>query len=104
MTKSVRTTWDLPTKRESGRDLDPATLAGVDVGFSADDGANFVSLAPVAPADIQESFIPDLVDGDYIIRLEVRDLEGAVGVAVDTGFFIDTSAPGVVQNVVVVLE
>lgn len=103
MTQTATITWDLPTTRESGADLDPSTLAGVDVSLSADLGVNFVLLDTVTPAELQESIIPDLVDGDYIVRLAVRDLNGLVSVDVDTPFLIDTSAPSGVTNVAVAL-
>ena len=103
MTQTATVTWDLPTTRESGNPLDPATLAGTDVYLSADAGANFTLLNTVDPVDPQTLIIPDLVDGDYIVRLEVRDLDGRVSVAVDTPFLIDLSAPSGVTNVAVVL-
>lgn len=103
MTQTATVTWDLPTTRVSGNPLDPATLVGVDVYLSADLGANFTLLNTVAPVDPQMLVVPDLVDGDYIVRLEVRDLDGQVSVAVDTSFLIDLSAPDGVTNVVVSL-
>jgi hypothetical protein len=104
MTKSAVVTWVLPTNRTSGRPLDLNEVAGVDVWFSADLGANFVILGTVPPGNPQTRAIPDLVDGDYIVRLVVRMI-GTLGVSlpVDTPFFIDTSAPRVVTAVNVTL-
>jgi hypothetical protein len=97
-------TWGLPTTRDNGSAQDPAGLDYVDVSFSADLGANFVGLSNVPATDPQTVTIPDLVDGDYVIRLQVFDKGGKAGAAVDTSFLIDTSVPGVVTNVVVDLQ
>lgn len=99
--KTVQITWDLPTTRESGNPLDVLEIAGVDISLSADLGANFVLLGTVLPPDVQERIIPDLVDGDYIIRLVVRTVGGEESSGVDVDVLIDTSAPLNVANVVV---
>ena len=101
MTTNVNVAWDLPTTRESGNALDPALIAGVDVSLSADAGANFVLTDTVLPTAVQEVLYPDLVDGDYVVRLVVRLTTGQVSVAVDTPVTLDTSAPSGVANVVV---
>jgi len=103
--KSARISWDLPTTRSNGEAQDPALLDYVEVGFSADLGQTFTTfgqiLASVSP---QETVIPDLVDGDYVVRLQVFDVDGLESALVDTAFNIDTSVPGAVTNVVVTLE
>ena len=101
MTQTANISWDLPTTRNNGQPQDPAQLDFVTVDFSADLGANFVTLGQVPATDPQVLVIPDLVDGDYIVRLTVTDLQGKSGQSVDTPFLIDTSAPGIVTNVVV---
>lgn len=103
MTQSALITWDLPTTRSNGNAQDPALLVQVNVGFSADLGANFTVFPPVDAQGVQELLIPDLVDGEYIVRLSVSDGNG-VGADVDTSFVIDTSLPGTVTNVVVALS
>jgi len=101
MTQTATVTWNLPTTRSNGAAQDPAELDAVVVSFSADLGANFVELDTVFATDPQTISVPDLVDGDYIVRLVVRDLDLKVGAPVDTPFVIDTSLPGTVTNVVV---
>ena len=96
MTMSAIVTWTLPTLRKSGRPIDLTKVAGIDVWFTAEtipDPA-FVILGTVATDVEQSRTIPDLVDGDYIVRLVVRMIgAGGVSAPVDTPFFIDTSAP-----------
>jgi len=99
MTTTVNVTWDLPTTRTSGRPLDPALLAGVDVSLSADGGVNFVLTDTILPADVQAVSFPDLVDGDYAIRLVVRLTDGLESAGVDTPIVLDTAAPEDVANI-----
>lgn len=103
MTQTANITWTLPTTRSNGSPQDPALLDAVVLSFSADLGANFVTLDTVLATDPQTLAIPDLVDGDYIVRLVVRDSQLRVGAPVDTAFLIDTSLPGAVTDVVVEL-
>ncbi len=99
MTTTVTVTWDLPTERVSGNPLDPAEIAGVDVSLSADGGVNFTLTDTVIPADPQTVTYPDLVDGDYAVRLVVRLTGGEQSAGVDTPFQLDTSAPNDVANI-----
>jgi len=99
MTTTVTATWDLPTTRTSGNALDPADIAGVDVSLSADGGVNFTLTDTVLPAAAQTVVYPDLVDGDYAIRLVVRLVDGVQSAGVDTPFQLDTSAPNEVANI-----
>ena len=101
MTTNVNVTWNLPTTRVSGNPLDVALIAGVDVSLSADGGTNFVLTDTVLPTVTQEVLYPDLVDGDYVIRLVVRLTTGQMSANVDTPVSLDTSAPMGVTNVVV---
>lgn len=101
MVKTAVVTWQLPTSRESGGPLDIADIQHVEVSLSADLGVNFSILGNVTPLAAQERTIPDLVDGDYVVRLVVVDVNGLRSANVDTSFLIDTSAPGTVTNVVV---
>jgi hypothetical protein len=99
MTTTVNVSWDLPTARTSGNPLDPALIAAVDVSLSADAGANFVLTDTVVPANPQNVTYPDLVDGDYVIRLVVRLTTGQASSGLDTPLQLDTSAPENVANV-----
>ena len=100
MAKTINITWDLPTERASGKPLDPSELIGVEVSLNA--GAGF-ALATTVPADETQAWVfPDMVDGDYTIRLVVKGTTGD-SAPVDTDVEVDTSAPGTVQNVQVSL-
>lgn len=99
MTTTVNVSWDLPTTRTSGNPLDPALIAGVDVSLSADGGLNFTLTDTVLPTAAQEVTYPDLVDGDYAVRLVVRLTTGQASAGVDTPFQLDTSAPADVANI-----
>ena len=102
--KTARITWNLPTVRASGGPLTVQELSGVRVEFSADQGANFVELITIPATDPQEHLIPDLEDGTWMVRLTVIDTDTQESLPVDTPFTIDSSAPGVVTNVVVQLS
>lgn len=104
MTKTAVLSWDLPTTRGSGRAISPADIAGVDIEFSANGGADFVDMTRVTPGASQDWTVPDLVDGDYAFRLTVELVDGARSNGVTETFFIDTSAPGEVTNVQVNLS
>lgn len=99
MTTTVNVSWELPTTRTSGNPLDPALIAAVDVSLSADGGLNFTPTDTVLPTATQTVTYPDLVDGDYAVRLVVRLTTGQVSAGVDTPFQLDTSAPADVANV-----
>lgn len=101
MTTTVNITWDLPSTRTSGNALDPTDIAGVDVSLSADGGANFTLTDTILPSDTQAVTYPDLVDGDYSIRLVVRLVAGQVSTGIDTPFILDTSDPENVANITI---
>ena len=98
MTKTINISWDLPTTRVSGNPLDPSDILGVKVSLGA--GAGFAFAGSVLPTDPQQWIFPDMVDGDYTIRLEVTTALGD-SVPVDTAVSIDDSLAGPVTNVVV---
>ncbi len=100
MVRTLTVTWDLPTTRTSGNPLDPSEISGVDVSFSAD-GTNFTGLGLNTGGSVT---IPDLIDGDWVVRLTVVDTEGRRSADVDVPVLIDTSAPGTVTNVNVTLS
>ena len=104
MTTNVTVSWTLPTTRVSGNPIDPNNLAGVDVSLSADGGVNFALTDTIIPTDPQEVFFPDLVDGDYAVRLVVRLVSGQASAGVDTPFTLDTSVPNDVTDVTITLS
>jgi hypothetical protein len=98
MAKTINVSWVLPTTRVSGNPLDPADINGVEVHL--DGGAGFVLATTVPPGDAQSWSFPDMVDGDYVIRLIVTSLFGD-SVPVDTPVVIDDSGPNPVTDVVI---
>lgn len=103
MTKTANITWSLPTTRSNGK---PQVLAELDytvVSFSVNGGLDYAQLDQVAAVATQGVTIPDLVDGDYGVRLRVYDDAGKFGADVDTLFVIDTSVPGAVTDVQITL-
>ena len=106
MTQSAIITYVLPTTRSNGKPQDPAGLNYVAISLSADLGVNFTPLPSIVVGnpDGPTRTIPDLVDGDYVVRLIVVDNELKTGAPIDTPFVIDTSLPGTVTNVVVDLQ
>ena len=102
MTRTVVVTWDLPTETKNGNPLDPSEVAGVEVSLSA--GGSFAVAGTVNPADPQTWTFPDLVDGNYVIRLVVLGSGVPDSGAVDTPVLVDSSGPGEVTNVQVTLS
>ena len=102
--KTAVVTWELPTTRVSGGPITLNEIAGVAVSLSADGGANFATLSNVLVPNPMTITIPDLVDGDYIVRLVVVAKGGTRSANSETPFTVitaDNSPPGTVQNVVV---
>lgn len=102
--QTARVTWELPTEKDNGRPLDLDDIDRVEVLLSANQGQDFSALDPVRPEDEQVSTIPDLEDGDWVVRLVVFDTRQRSGDNVDTPFTIDTAPPGTVKNVNVELS
>lgn len=99
MVRTVTLTWDLPTQTKNGNPLDPNELAGVEVYLSA--GGSFALAGTVGTADAQTWTFPDLVDGDYVVRLVSMGSGVPDGPNVDTPVQVDSSGPAGVQNVVI---
>ena len=99
MARTVTVTWDLPTETKNGNALDPAELAGVQVLLSA--GGSFASAGTVTPGDTQTWTFPDLVDGNYVVRLVALGAGVPNGPEVDTPVVVDSSGPAGVQNVAI---
>jgi hypothetical protein len=106
MAKNVTITWDLPTQREGGGDLQPEELDYVQVNMSADMGANYTELARVPAADPQSVFIPDLEIGSWQFQFRVMDRLGQFDRTphIEAVVVIDDSPPNSVSNVTVTQE
>lgn len=104
MSGTATITWSLPEEDEDGHPFPVDKVAFTLVALSADGGANFGVLDPVPGSAEPVTIIPDLEDGDWVVRLSVRGTNGRVGAHVDTLFTIDSSIPGAVQNVVVEVD
>lgn len=100
MTKTITISWDLPTTRESGNPLELSDIIGVEVSINA--GAGFAPASMVIPTDPQVWVYPDMVDGDYTVRLVVVGIDGN-STPVDTSVRVDTSNPSQPTNVQVSL-
>jgi hypothetical protein len=72
---NVRLNWSLPTTRESGKPLNPADIAGVEIAVSADAGQNYVVSDVVTPATL-ETLFTDMEPGTWMFRGVVVDVAG----------------------------
>ena len=92
---NVRLKWTLPTTRASGKPLNPADIAGVELAVSADGGASFTVSDPlVAPTKLETQFL-DMDIGTWVFRGVVIDKAGkrSAGKTV-TVVVPDTTPPG----------
>jgi hypothetical protein len=72
MSKSVKLTWTLPTQRVGGQALPASAIGSVEVAISADQGANYVSLASLPPT-ATEFTQTELEGGTYFFQVTVVD-------------------------------
>lgn len=103
MAKNATVHWVLPIVRGSGKLLDPADIAGVEVSLAIAGAPS--SVLSMVPPDTLELLVPDLEIGDWIFTLVCVDTAGASGAAHDEPFTVpDETPPGVVTGVNVVLS
>ena len=96
MAQSVNVSWVLPTTRESGKPLDPAQIAGVELSLSAD-GVNFTAYDTFAK-EVLATVIPDLDIGEWFVQGVVIDTTGKRSKpTVKSIVVLDESAPGVLE-------
>jgi hypothetical protein len=79
--KTATLVWVDPTARVNGVAETAADIAFIDVQMSADQGANFISLAHVV-AGIQKFVQTELEVGTYIFKLLVNTTDGLVSAGV----------------------
>jgi hypothetical protein len=93
MARNVNVSWVLPTTRVSGRPLDPADIADVQLSLSAD-GVNWSPYDAFLP-DVLSTVIPELEVGEWFVQGVVRDTNNRVSSPVVASVVVpDESAPG----------
>jgi hypothetical protein len=99
MAKSVNVSWVLPTTRESGKPLNPADIAGVQLSISADN-ANWTVYDTFTP-DVLTTVIPELDLGEWFVAGVVKDTAGRSSKAVVSSIVVpDETAPGNLASLV----
>ena len=93
MARTVNVSWVLPTTRESGKPLDPAQIAGVELALSVDN-VNFSIYNSFTP-DVHQTAIPELEIGEWFVRGVVVDTAGKRSKPVVKSIVVpDDTAPG----------
>lgn len=97
MARNVTVTWVLPTVRESGKPLDIADIAAVELAISVDN-ATWSPYDEFAN-DVTETVVPELDAGDWYFRGVVRDTNGRFSQPVyGTVQIPDETAPGALSS------
>lgn len=96
MARNVNVSWVLPTTRESGKPLNPADIAGVELSLSADN-VNW-SLYNTFPREVANTVIPELDIGEWFVQGVVVDTAGKRSKPVVKSIVVpDETAPGVLE-------
>jgi hypothetical protein len=74
MARDVDVSWGLPTTRKSGRPLDPADVAAVELSLSSDN-VNW-SAYDSFPKEVLATVIPELDIGEWFVQGVVLDTNG----------------------------
>jgi len=102
MAQNLNVSWVLPTVRESGKPLNPADIAGVELSISADN-TNWSVYNTFAPT-VLTTVIPELESGAWWVRGVVKDTAGRVSKpVVSTITLPDTTAPGALASLTLAL-
>ena len=105
MAKNITITWDLPVTRTGGAALPIEEIESVRPEISADSGASWTPMAPVAPTDSQQVFVPDAEIGEWQFRFRVIDTLGQPSAWWEEIVqVIDDSPPNTITNVQVTLD
>lgn len=100
MARNVNVSWVLPTTRESGKPLNPADVAGVELSISADLGANW-SVYDTFPPSVLTTVLPELEIGEWQVKGVVKDTAGKVSKPVVASIVVpDDTAPGNLTSLV----
>jgi len=93
MARNVNVAWVLPTTRDSGKPLNPADIAGVELSISVD-GATWSPYDTFLPA-VTETVVPEMDIGEWFFRGVVRDTNGrASSPVIDSIVIPDETPPG----------
>lgn len=96
MARSVNVSWVLPTTRDSGKPLDPAQIASVELSLSADN-VNWSAYDTFAPA-VLATVIPELDIGEWFVQGVVVDSAGKRSKPKVASIVVpDDSAPGALE-------
>lgn len=96
MARSVNVSWVLPTTRESGKPLNPADVAGVELSLSTD-GTTFSLYDTFVPA-VLATVVPELEVGEWFVQGVVVDTAGKRSKPVVKSIVVpDESAPGALE-------
>lgn len=93
MARNVNVNWEYPTTRESGKPLDPADIAGLELSISVDNATwsvfdNFVH--PVTGTQVTELEI-----GEWFFKGVVKDIQGRASKPSFASVVVpDETAPG----------
>ena len=97
MARAVNVSWILPTVRESGKPLDPAQIAGVELSLSVDN-VNW-SVYNTFPKETLATVIPELEIGTWYVKGVVKDTAGKVSKPVVQSVVVpDDTAPGALAS------
>ena len=98
MARSLTVTWVLPTTRESGKPLNPADIAAVELALSADGGVNYSPYGAYTP-DVLSTVIPELEAGEWTVAGTVKDTAGRLSKVVTASVVVpDDTAPGALTS------
>lgn len=101
---NVLVKWQLPTTRESGRPINPADIAHVDLQMSADGGDQYVSVGTFGP-DVLETTVTELEPGAWWFRGIVVDKAGKASSPRAASIAIaDDTAPGALLDLTLALQ
>lgn len=88
---NVNVNWVLPTTRVSGKPLNPADVAAVDLSISID-GTNFTAFDSFAPPTLG-TVVTDLEPGQWFFSGTVRDTLGRLSIPVVSSLVIPDNTP-----------
>jgi hypothetical protein len=74
MARNVTVAWVYPTTRESGKPLNPADIAGMELSLSVD-GATW-SVYNTFANNVVSTTVPELEAGEWFFRGVVKDIQG----------------------------